>query len=108
MLKREIKVLKYIKKHPDVTHKNLCKKFSSFKDDYNQISQYVSISNPKLITINGLETGETQADDTSTYQLNRKGELFFEDKSNKFWNFVLPYTITTIIAISSLIAQILK
>lgn len=106
MLKRELKALKYIKKHPDVTQKKLYTKFPFLESDFHYISEYVSIDNLEPILRGVYEIGETKVTENSTFRLNRNGEQLFENKSNKFWSFILPYGITTLIAIGSLIARL--
>lgn len=108
MLKRELKVLKYIRKHPEVTRKTLFYRFPYFPKDYNRLKVYLSAEKEVPIIVDGLETGETELTDESTYRLNYQGEQFFEDRSNKFWSFILPYGITTVIAAVSVILEILN
>lgn len=108
MLKRELKVLKYVKKHPDVTRKVLYEKFPFLKDDYRYVREYLMVEGEEPVIYEGLDTGTTQLTDDSTYRLSHEGEQFFKDKSDKFWSFILPYGITTLIALSSVIMQILN
>lgn len=106
--KREIKVLKYIKKHQPVTKKQLYSKFPFLESDFRFISEYVTINGTEYLTdSSGYDTGEWVVVETSTYTLNRNGRIFFEKQREKFWAFWLPYGITTIIAISSLIINII-
>ena len=108
MLKRELKVLKYVKRHPDVTRKVLYEKFPFLKDDYHYVQQHLAAEGEEPIFYNGLETGEYQLTDNSTYRLSHEGEQFFKDKSDKFWSFILPYGITTFIALISAAPTIYK
>lgn len=108
MLKREIKVLKYVKKHPNVTRRVLYLKFPFLKDDYCYVDQYLIPDGEEPIVLNGMETGEYQLTDDSTYRLSHTGEKFFQDKSDKFWSFILPYGITTFIALVSAAPTIYK
>ena len=41
------------------------------------------------------------------YQANLDGNAYVWEQRKKFWNFLLPYTITTLIALLSLISTIL-
>lgn len=41
------------------------------------------------------------------YQANLDGSAYVWEQQKKFWNFLLPYTITTLIALLSLISTIL-
>lgn len=105
MLKRELKVLKYVKKHPDVTRKVLYEKFPFLVDGYCYVQKYLMPDGEEPVFYEGLDTGTTQLTDNSTYRLSHEGEQFFTDKSDKFWSFILPYGITTAIAIASIIAR---
>lgn len=108
MLKREIKILKYIKRHPNVTRKTLFCKFPNFGKDYNHMKCCFDAEGDEPIIVDGVDTGETQLTDKSTYRLNYKGEQFLEERSDKFWSFILPYGITTFIALISAAPTIYK
>lgn len=108
MLKRELKVLKYVKKHPDVTRKVLYEKFPFLEYNYCYIRKYLMPDGEEPVFHNGYDTGEKQLTDNSTYRLSHEGEQFFQDKSNKFWSFILPYGITTFIALISAAPTIYK
>lgn len=108
MRKREERVLKYVKRHPDVTKKKLYKKYPFLKDDFHYVKPYLYAYNTVPIKNGEYESGEEKIVETSTFRLSRQGIIFFEDKCNKFWSFALPYGITTAIAIASLVAQFLK
>lgn len=108
MLKRELKVLKYVKKHPDVTRKVLYQKFPLLQDDYCYVREYLIPDGEEPVFNNGYDTGEKQLTDDSTYRLSHKGEQFFKDKIDKFWSFILPYGITTFIALVSAVPTIYK
>ncbi len=41
------------------------------------------------------------------YQINLDGSAYIWEQKKKFWNFLLPYTITTLIALLSLVTTIL-
>ena len=41
------------------------------------------------------------------YQISLEGRAFIEDRRRKIWSFILPYSITTLIAILSLICMLL-
>ena len=49
-----------------------------------------------------------QITDDSTYSANRSGEELIEKKQHEFWGFFFPYAITTLIAVSSVIVQIIE
>lgn len=107
--KREIKVLKYIKRYQPVTKKQLYSRFPFLESDFRFISEYITITGKELFVDNfGHDTGEWVTVDTSTYTLNRNGRIFFEQRREKLLSFWLPYGITTIIAISSLVIQFIK
>lgn len=133
MLKKSYKILKYIYKNPNISKSELLRKFPDFeiyaqcvsayvyKIDNNQnivrdiedqtcfemankgynlseISDYISksASNMQNITDSNL----------ITYSTNFKFEDYFEKRKHEKWFFWLPYSITTFIAIISLIVQI--
>lgn len=130
ILKDECRILKYIKENPDITKSELLRKFPHFdnirkdiihcldetnknhdifkekEDDYNeklyvyQIPEYVSgeIDPPEFIENN----------DNITYRINRAGREYFEKKHHDFWFFILPYGITTFIALISAAPTIYK
>lgn len=55
----------------------------------------------------GIYTGGYSIPDNANYYLSAKGLEIIEKKQHEFWSFVLPYGITTLIAISSVVAQII-
>lgn len=108
MRTREYRVLKYIKKHPKVTKEKLYKKFDFLKDDYKYVSEYVYISDLQPDVVDGVVTYSWVAVDTSTYELNHLGEEQLERKQHDACLFWFPYIITTIIALASVVIQILN
>lgn len=80
MLKREIKVLKYVKKHPDVKRKVLYEKFPFLKNDYCYVREYLMVEGEEPIFYEGLDTGTTQLTDDSTYRLSHKGTVLQRQK----------------------------
>lgn len=105
----EMKVLKYIKRHENTTKKELCEKFNFFEDVYNQICCYAPYSGDQpVIDKNGNETGEYVWNDSSTFSLNRQGIEFFQKRRNEAWVRWFPYAITTLIALSSIIIQVIR
>ena len=106
---KEMKVLKYIKKHENTTKKKLCKKFPYFEDVYNQIKCYAPYEgNQPVKDKNGNETGEYEWIDLSTFSLNREGINFFKQRRNEAWVRWFPYAITTLIALSSIIIEAMR
>lgn len=123
--KQELKILKYIKKNAPVAEPELTSKFYDFEHDRYYISS--------LIDRRDLNEEERQRREAEYYQnidkdipvgqqkpyeadfeyspyhvfysLTRAGQQYFDDKRRDAWSHWFPYTITTIIAIASLIAQ---
>lgn len=108
MLTKELKVLKYVKRHKRVTKKTLYSKFPYLEEEYYRISDYFYIRGKEEVIKNGIYTGESLPVDNSTYCLSRKGEEFFEQRRSKFLSQWFPYIITTIIAATSVIVQFLN
>lgn len=108
MLKRELKVLKYVKKHPGVTRKVLYEKFPFLEYQYAHIQKYLMPDDKSPTLFNEEGTIKYQFFDVSSYRLSHEGEQFFQDKSDKFWSFILPYGITTFIALVSAAPTIYK
>lgn len=105
MRTRDYKVLKYVKRHPEVTKKKLYEKYSFLESDYRYISVFLYIENQEPEFDNGMPTGRWIVTDNSTYALNHSGYEQLEKKRHDTWLFWFPYIITTLIAIASLIAQ---
>lgn len=134
MLKKTYKILKYIYKNPNISKSELEKKFSDFEKYQSCISSYVSINDTnedieeetrhklnlecqKL----GLKIGESAEyvskhmanvqnitdDSLILYSTNITFDEYHEKHKRDTWLFWFPYTITTLIAIASLLAQIL-
>lgn len=107
MLKAEYKILKYIKKHEGLSAKSLTKKFPYIDDYYFRIKQYIeeepaiNIYNEQICDKKGLRHDE------KVICITLSGEEVLEKKQHEFWAFVLPYGITTLIAVSSVVAQII-
>lgn len=98
MRTRDYKVLKYVKKHPEVTRENLYKKFDFLNSDYRYVADCLIIENQQPAFENGLPTGRWGVVDNSTYRLNHFGYEQLEKKQHDAWLFWFPYAITTIIA----------
>lgn len=93
--KDEIKILKYIKKHPHILRSDLLEKFPTLDDA--KISGYIYIDNQKQIVENGLDTGEFEITASSDYYLSRHGIIFLENLFNdKIKSYFTPITVTLI------------
>lgn len=44
----------------------------------------------------------------SLFAITLEGVALLEDRRRQFWNFVVPYTLTTLIALGALLTQILS
>lgn len=133
MLNREYEMLKHIYKHPRVTKSVMLKKFPDFEEYRSIVSEYAFVDDENKDTKAetqeellqqanqmGFTIGETQeyvksnmsgtkdvADDSLIfYSAKRILRLYIEEKRRKFWSFALPYGITTLIAIASVIARL--
>lgn len=124
--KDELKMLKFIKKKKRVSEAVLLEKFNDFD------SKRMNFSLLIIRTDEGeIEFGENKAKFYASqkgipigqqknfpeeyeenpnkvfYTLSREGYQYFDDKTHERWLFWFPYTITTLIATASLLAQIL-
>lgn len=61
----------------------------------------------KLIDQHYIGTDKNGDYEFDGYQINLDGDAYVEEQQHKFWNFLLPYAITTFIAVSSLFVTIL-
>lgn len=134
MLNKTYKILKYIHKNPKIKKSDLLMKFSDFEKYQNCISEYVIVTDDNInlekveeetliIEANqlGLSIGETSDyiknnkartensinNSLILYSTNLNFNEYFEKKKHDAWLFWFPYTLTTFIAIASLIAQFL-
>lgn len=135
MLKKTYKILKYIYKNPNISKSELEKKFSDFGKYQSCISSYVSktennvdierkteeelIEEAYKLGLNNTELAKYVKEHTPDnvqnitnnslifYSTNLTFEEYNEKRKHDTWLFWFPYTITTLIAIASLIAQIL-
>lgn len=135
MLKAAYKILKYINQNPNVSKLKLQEKFSDFEKYETYISEYVfktnnnvdieqnteeklilkaqnlgfdisqtskyikeNMENIKNVTDNGL----------ILYSTNLRFDEYKENQTYNAWLFWFPYTITTLIAIASIISQFIK
>lgn len=131
MLKCEFEILKFIYKNPKISKKNVVKKFPKFEDSISSILPYLYVEdkcsecNAKTEEIlmakaqglqipignikNYVESNMQEmssSDECIFYTTTREFQEFYEKKRREFWFFILPYGITTFIAISSVAIQI--
>lgn len=131
LYKDEIKILKYIKrqtrKHVPISEAALMQKFNNFNKKYMNLSSlivrndtgeeefikreskfYASQKNVNVnetLTFNELYVADPKK---VFYTLSRQGYQYLYDKQHNTWLFWFPYTITTLIAIASIISQFIK
>lgn len=126
--KSELKILKYIKKRGSVSELELRQKFKSFETDKYYISsliqtrdlneeesemrriQYYS-SRDESIPVGLQEPYEDDIESNPyyiTYTLSRAGYEYFYQKRHDAWLFWFPYGITTLIAATSVIVQLIN
>lgn len=135
MIKKVYTILKYVHKNPNISKNELLSKFPNFGKYEHCISEYVCIDDnnvdimsevrEKLIVeatalgLNSSEIAEYERthmqniqnvtdDNLIVYSTNLKFDEYMEKHKHDILLFWLPYSITTLIAIASLIAQILK
>lgn len=109
MLNKEYKMLKYIYKHKDCTYEMLENKFPE-KDIFNYLRYYeefITGDGPEEQMENGIYNGKFTYKNDAKISISRNGEEYIEHKQHDFWAFFFPYAITTLIAISGVIAQII-
>lgn len=126
--KHELKILKYIKKNAPVSEPELINKFDDFEHDKNYISSLIDRrdlneeerkhredkyyqSLDKNIPVGQQKTYEQDFEDNPyhvLYSLSREGQQYFDEKRKESWSRWFPYVITTILAASSVIIQILN
>ena len=107
MKKSEEKILRYIKRNPNVARKKLLKKFPNFDKEKRYLHGLYYVEDLEEVYYEESCCSEMEEVDSSKYFLSREGEIYFEQKHEKLLLFWLPYSITTAIAIASLIAQFL-
>lgn len=112
MLNSEYKVLKYIYKHPDVTFEKLTTKFCKFENlntTLRRLDSFIEWSKmEESVDENNISTGNYHFVNDSAFNISRNGEELIEQKQHEFWAFFFPYAITTLIAVSSVIVQIIE
>lgn len=108
MLKRENKVLKYLGRHKAVPKRRLLEKFPYLKDDINFLTGYIVFDEGEVQRKDEYETGETIPTDDSLYSLSRDGIKYLEEKRKEWVIFFYPYAITTLIAVASVVVQIIN
>lgn len=120
-------MLKFIKKKKRVSEAVLLEKFNNFDSKRMNFSllivrtdegekefeekQTKFYASQTGIPLNKQEKFEEEYEENTNkvfYTLSREGYQYFDDKTHDTWLFWFPYTITTLIAIASLLAQIFK
>lgn len=112
--KKSYSVLKSIYKNPYISHKKLkeSRKFSKYTDyDFNQIVYILEIN--KLISFRVHDCYEKD-DGTEQIGINDvnhlitlpDGDIIIENHRREFLCFIVPYSITTAIALASLLREI--
>lgn len=110
MLKIEYKILKYIYKHGRVPKNKLSSKFKKHNIELIllDIAEYVNTDIKTMIyDDDGNPTLEYSPTPESLYRLNKSGNEYVERRKHEFRMFFFPYLITTAIAITSLLTQLL-
>lgn len=110
MLKIEYKILKHIYKHGGISETLLSRKFKKHNIEHilPGIADYIYADNKAMIyDDDGNPTFEYSTTPESSYRLNKSGNEYVERRKHEFRMFFFPYLITTIIAITSLLTQLL-
>lgn len=133
MLKRQYRILKYIYKNPEIKKSELMQKFSDFEKYEKSISEYVLVTDKNFDVeseireklsceamqkhMNNSEISEyinqnipkdiqnTTNNSLIFFSANLKFQEELENRRRNAFLFWFPYSITTIIAIASLISQ---
>lgn len=100
------KILGYIHRRKVVTSKQLTKRFKDIDDYYDILKRdYVIEKTAKEILKKEYREKKHILDDEPVFYLSIYGIDIVLKRRREFLGFILPYGITTIIAIASLIAQ---
>ena len=100
------KILGYIHRRKVVTSKQLTKRFKDIDDYYDILKRdYVIEKTAKEILKKEYMEKKRIPEDEPVFYLSIYGIDIVLKRRREFWGFLLPYAITTIIAITSLIAQ---
>lgn len=135
MLKTTYKILKYIYKHPSTTRATLLNNFSDFKTYENTINDYVTkvdknrdleqeaveklfeeasrlnmpIGEQSEYVRNHMPDIQNVTDNSLiSYSTNLNFEEHLEKRRHDRWLFWFPYIVTTVIAIVSVVVQIIN
>lgn len=100
------KILGYIHRRKVVTSKQLTKRFKDIDDYYDILKRdYVIEKTAKEILKKEYMEKKRIPENEPVFYLSIYGIDIVLKRRREFWGFLLPYAITTIIAITSLIAQ---
>lgn len=101
-------MLKFIKKKKRVSEAVLLEKFNDFDSKRMNFSLLIVRTDEGEKEFEEKFEEEYEENPSKVfYTLSREGYQYFDDKTHERWLFWFPYTITTLIAIASLLAQIL-
>lgn len=108
-LTREIKILSYIRRHTAVTGQQLTKKFPDIDEYYFHLKEK-NIRVEKAVNVYGKEDRDKMkiTDDEPIIYLTIYGDDIVLKHRREFLHFILPYGITTFIALISSAPTIYK
>lgn len=108
-LTREIKILSYIRRHTAVTGKQLTKKFPDIDEYYYHLKEK-NICVEEAANVYSKEDRDKMkiSDDEPIIYLTIFGDDVVLKHRREFWSFILPYGITTFIALVSAAPTIYK
>lgn len=105
-LTREIKILRYIYWHKAVTGKQLTKKFPDIDFYYLRLKpHYICEDKAEDVFPKSTRDKRHISDDEPIISLTIYGDDVVLKGRREFWSFILPYGITTAIAIASIVAR---
>lgn len=102
--KKSYKLLKKLSKISFLTYSEINSILKTATDFEHQINDYVQhLSKLEYIEPHPSgHKGEFNCDIYDGYQITLNGMGYVDDKKEKFWQFLIPYCITTLVAIAAL------
>lgn len=108
-LTREIKILRYIYRHEEVTGKQLTNKFPDIYKYYSRLdNKYIDVYKAEDVLTKSYLERKHISNNESIISLTIYGDDVVLKHKQEFWNFMLPCGITTIIALVSVAPTVIK
>ena len=102
--KKSYKLLKKLSKVPFLTYSEIngvLKTNTNFEHEINEYTQHLCTLGYIQPHSSGVK-GDFNSDIYDGYEINLNGQGYVDDKQEKFWQFLIPYCITTLVAIIAL------